>query len=117
MKLTGIFHAPGLADAGAEIARLRHVQTLVREIGGLSVGKCAGAMDESARISAAYVTALPIVQWRFDEETAIVARWASTGLEALLSLDETGRPIEAASRRLAEELENALARLGRIVEA
>jgi hypothetical protein len=117
MKLSGIFHAAGLADAGGEVARLRQVQTLVREIGRLPVGRCAGAMDESARISAAYSGALPIVQWRFDEEAAIMARWASAGLEALLTLDEAGRPIEAASRRLAAELETGLGRLAKIVGA
>ena len=108
------FHAPGLTDAGAEIARLREVLSLVREIGG-ETGNDPGALDEAARVSSAYASALPIVQRRFDEETAIVARWAAAGLEALLILDESGRPARAAASRLALELDRALARLARIV--
>jgi hypothetical protein len=111
----GTFRAPGLTDAGAEIARLREVLALVREIGGGEIGAAGSALDEAARVSSAYASALPIVQRRFDEETGIVARWAAAGLEALLILDETGRPAKAAASRLALELERALARLARIV--
>ena len=107
----------GLADAGTEVARLRHVQTLVREIAGLPTGHFRGAMDESARVSAAYASALPIVQRRFEEEAASIARWSRAGLEALLDLDESGRPVRAAARRLADELQTALSRLASIVGA
>ena len=110
------FHAPGLTDAGAEIARLREVLSLVREIGG-ETGNDPGALDEAARVSSAYASALPIVQRRFDEEIAIVARWAAAGLEALLILDESERPTKAAASCLALELERALAGVGRIVAA
>ena len=75
------FHAPGLTDAGAEIARLREVQALVREIGGEQSIGGSTALDEAARISSAYASALPIVQRRFDEETGIVARWAAGTLQ------------------------------------
>jgi hypothetical protein len=111
----GTFHAPGLTDAGAEVARLRQVLALVREIGGGGGGASGIALDEAARISSAYAAALPIVQRRFDEETAIVARWAAAGLEALLILEESDRPTRAAATRLAIELEAALAKLARIV--
>lgn len=117
MKYQPPFQPTGLADAGAEVARLRHVQTLVREIAGLPTGRFRGAMDESARVSAAYVCALPIVQRRFEEEAASIARWSRAGLEALLELDESGRPVEAAARRLAEELQSALSALATIVDA
>ena len=74
-------------------------------------------MDESARVSAAYASALPIIQRRFEEEAASIARWSRAGLEALLELDERGRPVQAAARRLAEELQRALSGLAAIVGA
>ena len=111
------FHAPGLTDAGAEIARLRQILALVREIGGAAAIDLDGSLEEAARVSGAYAIALPIIQRRFDEEVAIVDRWAAAGLEALLILDETGRPAAAAAARLALELEAALRRLSGILGA
>lgn len=109
------FHAPGLTDAAAEIDRLRQVLALVREIGGEDDGSAGTALDEGARVSSAYARALPIVQRRFDDEAEIVARSAAAGLEALLVLNESGRPAKAAAARLALELDRALTGLGRIV--
>jgi hypothetical protein len=109
------FHAPGLTDAGAEIARLRQVLALVCEIAGEAAP--GDSLDAAARVSGGYASALPIVQRRFDEEAAAVARWAAAGLEALLVLDESGRPAKAAACRLAEELDRALGQLARIVGA
>ena len=111
------FQAPGLTDAGGEIARLRQVLALVRDVACLGGGAASPALDEAARISSAYDSALPIVQRRFDEEAAITARWASAGLEALLKLTDNGWPVEAAARRLAAELESTLVKLARIVSA
>ena len=111
------FHAPGLTDAGAEIARLRQILALVREIGGAAAIDLDGSLEEAARVSGAYAIALPIIQRRFDEEVAIVDRWAAAGLEALLILDETGRPAAAAAARLELELEAALRRLSGILGA
>ena len=111
-------YAPGLADAGAEIAQLRHVLALVSEIAGAEPGKPdAAALDEAARIGAAYASALPIDQRRFDEFAASTARWAAAGVEALLRLTERGWPTRAAAERLARELRKALAELARIVSA
>ena len=105
-------YAPGLADAGAQLAQLRQVLTLVEELAG-RVPRAPGdeALDSAARVSAAYARALPIDQKRFDSLAAETARWASAGVEALLRLDEAGMPVTAAAARLADELEKGLARL------
>ena len=109
--------APGIADAGEQIARLQHVLALVHDVAGMPPAAGGEALDEAAKISGAYDAALTIVQKRFDEEAAVTARWASAGLEALLRLTDTGWPVRPAARRLAAELERALAKLGRIVAA
>lgn len=106
------FYAPGLADAGAQLAQLRQVLALVGEMAGrLSASPGDDALDEAARVSAAYARALPIDQKRFDTLAAETARWARAGVEALLRLDEAGMPVRAAAERVAEELEKGLATL------
>ena len=106
------FYAPGLADAGAQLAQLRQVLALVGEMAGRnSVPPDDDALDEAARVSAAYARALPIDQKRFDNLAAETARWARAGVEALLKLDEAGMPVRAAAERVAEELERGLATL------
>jgi hypothetical protein len=108
------FYAPGMADAGAQIARLRQVLALVEEMSGrASLTPPDEQLDEAARVSAAYARALPIDQKRFDTLAAETARWAGAGAGALLKLDEAGMPVRAAAERLAEELEKGLAELGR----
>jgi hypothetical protein len=106
------FYAPGLADAGAQLAQLRQVLTLVEEMAGSSaLSPKDSDLDEAARVSAAYARALPIDQKRFDGLAAETARWAKAGVEALLKLDEAGMPVRAAAERLAEELEKGLTAL------
>lgn len=117
MKHEGAYVAPGLADAGTEVAQLRRVLQLVEEIGGAARAPADAALDQSARIGAAYERALPIDQRRFDRHAADTARWASAGLEALLRLEERARPCRAAARVLAKRLARALAELERIVKA
>ena len=108
------FYAPGLADAGAQLAQLRQVLTLVEEMAGRATQlPDDAALDTAARISAAYARALPIDQKRFDGLAAETARWARAGVEALLKLDDAGMPVRAAAERLAEELEKGLAELAR----
>ena len=105
-------YAPGLADAGAQIAQLRQVLALVEEMAGrASLSPRDEVLDEAARISAAYARALPIDQKRFDALAAETARWAGAGVEVLVKLDEAGLPVRAAAERLADELEKELARL------
>ncbi len=112
------FYAPGLADAGAQLAQLRQVLALVEELAGrASLSPRDDALDEAARISAAYARALPIDQKRFDALAGETARWAKAGVEALLKLDDAGMPVRAAAERLAEELEKGLAALARRLPA
>jgi hypothetical protein len=109
--------AYGTADAGGEIAQLRQVLALVEELAGAASGPDGGALDEAARVSAAYESAQPIVQRRFDTEAARTARWAAAGLEALVTLEERGWPVKPAAGKLAEELRKALGQLRQIVSA
>lgn len=103
------FYAPGLADAGAQIAQLRQVLALVEEMAGRgSPSPRDELLDEAARTSAAYARALPIDQKRFDSLATETARWAAAGVGALLRLDDAGIPVRAAAQRLAEELEKGL---------
>lgn len=105
-------YAPGLADAGAQIAQLRQVLALVEELAGRGPGSPGDdALDEAARVSAAYARALPIDQKRFDSLAGETARWAAAGVGALLKLDEAGLPVRAAADRLAAELQKGLAEL------
>jgi hypothetical protein len=106
------FYAPGLADAGGQIAQLRRVLALVEELAGRGGGSPDDeALDEAAAISARYAGALPIDQKRFDSLAGETARWAAAGVDALLQLEEAGRPVGPAAERLAQELEAALSRL------
>jgi hypothetical protein len=108
----------GTADAGAEIAQLRQVLVLVEEIAGRTPARLDdGALDEAARVSAAYGSALPIVQKRFDALAGQTATWAAAGVEALMKIGGAGRPTGPAAARLADELRKALARLREIVSA
>lgn len=107
-------YAPGLADAGAQLAQLRQVLILIQEMAGrTALVPEDQALDSAARVSAAYARALPIDQKRFDGLAAETARWAQAGVEALLSLDEAGMPVRAAAERLAEELEKGLETLAK----
>ena len=113
----GAYVAPGLADAGAEVAQLRQVLLLAEEIAGGAPAQADAALDQAARIGEAYERALPIDQRRFDQHAADTARWAVAGLQALLQLEEQGRPCRAAARVVATRLSRALAELERIVRA
>jgi len=102
----------GDADPGRAMAELRHVLGLVEEIAGRPCsGGEAEALDEAARIEAAYARAWPISQRRFERLAAETAGWAAAGVEVLIVLEESGRPAKAAAARLADELAGALERL------
>lgn len=109
-------YAPGLADAGAQIARLLEVLRLV-ELFAERTGqpKDEPLLDLAARISTAYDNALPIVQRRFDTLAAETAGWAAAGAQALLTLRERGRPVGAAARCLSDELVRAIRLLSLIL--
>jgi hypothetical protein len=104
--------APG-ADAPRQLAQLREVLALVEQIAGRARegrGREA-ALEEAARLGAAYGDALPILQRRFDVLVAETAAWATAGVEAL---SRAGAPAPAAAR-LADELADALADLTRLL--
>ena len=105
---------PGF-DPGRQVAQLREALTLVAEIAGRDVSSRDAALNEAARLSAAYEAAPPIVQRRFDALAAETAAWAASGVEALLAA-RAERPAKAAASRLADELERGLAGLGALVD-
>ena len=102
------------ADPGGEIAQLRRLLGLAGKMAGRSP-QGDEALDEAARIGAAYADALPIAQHRFDALTAETSIWAEAGLKALVALQERQRPTRAAAVRLADALDEALARLGAVL--
>lgn len=109
-------YAPGLADAGGQVAQLRQVLALVEEIAG-APASAPDRLDEAARVSAAYAHAWPVVQRRFDTLAGETARWAAVGVETLLALSDRGRPSAAAARQLGRELAAALVGLKRVLRA
>lgn len=109
--------APGLADAGAQVAQLHRVLALVGEMARRSSAPDGDSLETAARISAAYEMALPVDQGRFDRLARETMAGATAGVEALLALQERRRPCEAGARVLAETLERALQRLAATVYA
>ena len=107
-----------MADAGQQVAQLRHVLGLVEQIAGRDTPSSAGdaALDEGARISSAYWDAAPIVQRRFDTLSSETAAWAATAVEALLAAQGSDAPPRAPAARMADELRTALKELARILK-
>lgn len=103
------------AEAGRQLAQLRHVLELVEQIAGRARSPRDAALDEAAWLSAAYDDAMPVVQRRFDILAAETAAWAAAGVEALLLMGEQGASSQAAAGALADELHCALAELARIL--
>lgn len=102
-------------DPGRQIAQLREALRLIERIAGRPVApRPDDALDEAARISAAYEAALPVVQRRFEALAAETAIWAAAGVEALLSAGE-GAPPSAAAARLAGRLDSALSDLAALL--
>ena len=109
-------YVTGSADAGRQIAQLRHVLALVREMAeGPQPASSDAMLDEDARISSAYSDAYAIVRRRFDALAAETAAWAAAGVRALLAAKELGRPTAGAARQLASDLDRALRTLRNLV--
>jgi hypothetical protein len=104
------------ADAGRQIAQLRHVLGLVRQIAGqASAARGDAALEENARISSGYADAPAIAQRRFDALAGETAAWAAAGVQALLAANGDRDPPRAAAAGLADELTGALEQLTRLV--
>lgn len=103
-------HANG--DAGRQFAQLTHVRSLVEQMAGRPPRPQEVELDRSARISAAYDSALPINQKRFEVLAAETAAWAATAAQALLN---DGRQPPAAAACLADELTQAQRQMERIL--
>lgn len=105
-----VLHVPATANAGREVAQLRHVLGLVEQIAGRerSGPDASAALDEGAHITAAYEQAMPILQRRFDTLAAETSAWAAVAVEALLAAENPRQPPKAPAGRLALELEEAL---------
>jgi hypothetical protein len=95
-------------DPGRQLAQLREALRLIERIAGRPAAPGHDrALDEAARISAAYDAALPVVQRRFEALAAETAVWAAAGVEALLAAGADTPPRDAAER-LAGQLDAAL---------
>lgn len=96
------FQAEHRPDAAAQLAQLREVQALVERFAGRgdAVPAAEAALDEAARVGAAYGDSLPVARRRFDALVAETVAWAAAGVEALTRAG--GSP--AAAARLADEL-------------
>jgi len=106
---------PSPADPGRQVAQLREVLRLVDGLAGHAGAAHDSALDEAARVSAAYDRALPIVQRRFDTRAAEAASWAAAGVEALLARGENAPP-RAAAARLAAQIAQALGDLAEMLD-
>lgn len=103
-------------DPGRQVAALRELLMLVRGIAGLGAGRDGDAMlDAAATVSALYERSSPVAQRRFDAAAAEIAAWAAAGVEALLAAGDP--PPAAPALRLADRLDDALKRLGRLLPA
>lgn len=110
------FCEAAISEAGRHYARLYNVLELVGQIAGRDVAGNDRALDESARVSSAYDIAAPIVQRRFDTLAAETSGWAAAGVDALAAADP-GRKPRAAAARLADELDQAMADLKKLLRA
>jgi hypothetical protein len=96
-----------VADAGRQLAQLRHILELVEQLAGTrSIPRPRDvALDDCARMSGFYADALPIVRRRFDALSGEIASWAGVGVAALLAAAaEKGDGSKAAAAALAVEL-------------
>jgi hypothetical protein len=102
-------------DPGRQLAQLREALRLIEHIAGAGPSPAPDdALDEAARISAAYESALPVVQRRFEALAGETAIWAAAGVEALLAAD-AGEPPRAAAARLARQLDAALSAMAALL--
>jgi hypothetical protein len=105
--------APAGPDPGRQVAQLREALRLVERIAGQGAPQD-HRLDEAARISSAYDTALPVVRRRFEALAGETSIWAAAGVEALLAAGEADPP-RAAAARLARRLDAALSEMAALL--
>jgi hypothetical protein len=108
-----VSHIEAVRGSTADVAELRQVLCLVSEMAGRPLPS--DALDEDARMAAAYAEALPIVQVCFDRLGAETTAQATAGIKALIAIRDSGRPTRAAAARLADSLAGSLGRLAAIL--
>ena len=99
-------------DAAGHVAQLRQVLALVEQIAGRPAPAVDTALDEAARVGAAYADALPVTRRRFDALTAETVAWAAAGVEALTRAGGS----RAAASRLADELRETIESLLKLLK-
>ncbi len=104
-------------DAGRHYARLGSVLDLVHQIAGNRPKAGSRALDETARLIGAYEAASPIARRRFDTLASEASTWAAAGVDALASAADPARQPSAAARRLADELDEAMAEMRKLLGA
>jgi hypothetical protein len=113
-------HQPNMIEAdaspvaAAQLAQLREVLMLVDRIAGRGAVDVRpdAALEQAARVGAAYGEALPVARRRFDALVSETVAWAAAGVEALTRAG--GSP--AAAARLADELGRAIEELLKILK-
>lgn len=104
------------ADPGRQVAQLREALRLVEKLADrASASSQDAALDEAARLSAAYDRAPPVARRRFDALAAETSIWAAAGVEALLAANDAAEPPRRAASRLAEAIEEALGDLSELL--
>ena len=96
-------------ESAQQFSRLLDVRARVGRIAGAP-----GAID-TRDVSGAYDEAATIVQRRFDTLAAEVSAWASAGVEALAAAEQARHQPQAAAIRLADELDQAIEGLTKLL--
>lgn len=105
------------ADPGRQVAQLREALRLVEKLADRAPARSQDqALDDAARLSAAYDRALPVARRRFDALAAETSVWAAAGVEALLAANDDAEPPRLAAGRLAEAIEEALGDLSELLD-
>ena len=104
-------------DAGRHYARLGNMLDLVQQIAGSRPRARERALDEIARLISAYECASPIARRRFDTLASEASVWGAAALDALASAADPASQPKAAALRLAEELDEAMAEMRKLLRA
>lgn len=105
------------ADPGGQFAQLREALRLVEQLADRAPERGQDeALDEAAKLSAAYDRAPPVARRRFDALAAETSVWAAAGVEALLAANDAAEPPRRAAGRLAEAIEEALGDLSELLD-